>query len=158
MVTKPAKFVLVLVGLTVASIALSRGFVVLSGMADHFMPHGQCVMWRKDLLSLFVVGNVLVALAYFAIPIYLGLMLRNDSEYLFSTKIMAGFAVFIFFCGMTHVFQVVTVWIPMYWSSTLMDLATGIVSLVVASQLRNFVTMLKRIAAIQREYEAIRGR
>lgn len=147
-----------MVGLAILGLVLTRVLVILSGISDHFMPHGVCVEWRKDLLAIHIIGNAIVAFSYFAIPVYLGLMLRNNSEYLFDKKIVAGFAVFIFFCGMTHVFQIITVWFPAYWSRSLMDLSTGIVSLFVLSQLRGFVVMLNRIAGLQREYEELRGR
>lgn len=155
--THPLRFASLLVLITVLALVVTRGIVVLSGAAHHFMPHGQCVMWRWDLLGLFIVGNLLIAFAYFAIPMYLGLMLKTDSQYLFDKKIVAGFVVFIFFCGVTHLLKVVTVWFPYYWSTSLMDLATGVVSVAVLTQLRGFVKKLHRIAELQKEYDLLRS-
>ena len=33
-----------------------------------FMPHGMCYQWRPDILTLHIVADSLIALAYFSIP------------------------------------------------------------------------------------------
>jgi len=33
-----------------------------------FMPHGMCYLWRPGILSLHVVSDALITLAYFSIP------------------------------------------------------------------------------------------
>ncbi len=37
--------------------------------ADGFLPHGYCLLWRPDILALHAVSDVLIAAAYFSIPL-----------------------------------------------------------------------------------------
>jgi hypothetical protein len=42
-----------------------------------FMPHGYCYLWRPDLISLHVVSDSLIALAYLSIPVTLAYFIRK---------------------------------------------------------------------------------
>lgn len=154
------RFVVLAVCGAVVILAAVRMFVHFThtGMMMEFMPHGQCVEWRMDLLGLFIASNAVIALAYFAIPSMLVVLLHKSPQLLFDTKIVAGFAVFILFCGITHVFKLITVWWPIYWTSTAMDCLTAVVSIWVAAQLGEFANGLRRIANLQREYDVLRAR
>ena len=68
---------------------------------DEFMPHGMCYMWRKDILILNVVSDILIALAYFSIPIFLYYFFRHRPNMPFRGVILM-FSLFIFSCGITH--------------------------------------------------------
>jgi len=98
---------------------------------ENFMPHGMCLQWNPALLSLFVVGNLLVALAYFSIPVALGLLVQQRKD--LSFKWMYGlFGGFIVACGLSHVLKIWTIWHANYWVEAGVDLATGIISVITA--------------------------
>ena len=91
------------------------------------MPHGQCLLWRPDLLFLHVGGDVLTVGAYFAIPPAF-LILRRHRRDLALDKIMLLFAAFIFLCGVTHLLGMINIWHGYYFVEGLTKLSTGLVS------------------------------
>jgi len=95
--------------------------------SDGFMPHGGCYLWKEQLIWLHVLANGAIALAYFSIPITLIYFIRNKDELSFNW--MYGmFAAFILFCGITHVFDIITIWVPLYWTEGWLAAVTGLVS------------------------------
>ena len=92
-----------------------------------FMPHGQCFLWEKKLLSLHVISDALTAVSYYAIPIILitFVLKRKDAPF---PKLIWMFGAFIIACGTTHVMAVWTMWNPDYWIEGWIKLATGVVS------------------------------
>ena len=96
-----------------------------------FMPHGTCLLWRHDLVAVHALGDGLIALAYFSIPVALVVFARRrtDLEY----KWLFGlFAAFILACGATHLLGVVTLWQPIYGVQGVVKLATAFISLATA--------------------------
>lgn len=86
---------------------------------DVFPPHAVCWLWRWDIILTHFVGDVLTALAYYAIPLTLYYLTR---KYVFDRRlklILWMYATFIFLCGTTHVFDVVMIW---YINETLLVL------------------------------------
>ena len=96
-----------------------------------FMPHGACLLWRFDLVAAHALGDGLIALAYFSIPIALVNFARRraDLEYRW---LFGLFAAFILACGATHLIGVVTLWEPVYGIEAVVKLATAFVSLATA--------------------------
>jgi len=94
-------------------------------------PHGYCFMWLPEIVWLHVVANVLIALAYFSIPIALWLFARKRPDVPFN-KVFVLFASFITLCGLTHVFGIIVLWIPAYGIEGLVMLMTGLVSVATA--------------------------
>jgi two-component sensor histidine kinase len=96
-----------------------------------FMPHGTCLLWRPDLVAAHVLGDGLIALAYFSIPAALVIFTRRraDLEYRW---LFILFAAFILACGATHLIGVVTLWEPIYGIQAVVKLATAFVSLATA--------------------------
>ena len=45
-----------------------------------FMPHGMCFQWRPDILTLHVIADSLIALAYFSIPFTLLYFVRRRKD------------------------------------------------------------------------------
>jgi signal transduction histidine kinase len=101
---------------------------------DEFMPHGMCYMWRKDILLLNVVSDVLIALAYFSIPIFLYYFFRHRPNMPFRGVILM-FSLFIFSCGITHLLGVWTVWNGNYGVQGLGKAVTASVSIATALML-----------------------
>lgn len=77
------------------------------------IPHGYCIAWEPRLLWTMVIGNGLVALAYFTIPLALYRFLRLQNGLPFGWMFLL-FSAFIFFCGVTHVVNIVNLWYPLY--------------------------------------------
>jgi signal transduction histidine kinase/ActR/RegA family two-component response regulator len=76
-------------------------------------PHGLCLLWRPELISLHVISDSLIALAYFSIPIALATFVSRRPDVEFGWVFWA-FAIFIMACGTTHVFGIWTLWYPDY--------------------------------------------
>ncbi|MFP5274929.1 response regulator [Coleofasciculus sp.] len=92
-----------------------------------YIPHGHCYLWQTNLVSLHVISDALIALAYFSIPITL-LYFVNQRQDIPFPKVFFLFGAFIIACGMTHLMGVWTLWFPHYWISGLIKAFTALVS------------------------------
>lgn len=81
---------------------------------ERFMPHGHCYLWTPGLVWLQVVANTLIGSAYFVISAVLWYLVRRIEDVPFRWMYVC-FGVFIITCGMTHYFDVLTIWRPVYW-------------------------------------------
>src|SRR5437762_13543096 len=81
-----------------------------------FMPHGMCYLWQPGILSLHVISDALITLAYFSIPFTLLYFVRKRGDLQFHWMFVC-FAVFIVACGTTHALEIWTIWNPDYWIS-----------------------------------------
>jgi hypothetical protein len=102
-------------------------------VANFLAPHAICLSAEPLLISLLVAFNLGIAIAYFIIPIAMLVYFR-----LRPMMLTYLFAAFIFGCGLTHVMQVLTMYIggETYW---LEAIACGIT--VVASSATAIVLM-----------------
>jgi len=94
---------------------------------DGFMPHGHCYFWNPELVSLHVISDSLIALAYFSIPVTLLHFLRKKRDLPFNWIFLA-FGVFILACGTTHVVEIWNVWNASYWLAGAIKAITAIAS------------------------------
>ncbi|MEQ9548012.1 MAG: response regulator [Coleofasciculus sp. G3-WIS-01] len=92
-----------------------------------YIPHGHCYLWQTNLVSLHVISDALIALAYFSIPITL-LYFVNQRQDIPFPKVFFLFGAFIIACGTTHIMGVWTLWFPHYWISGLIKAFTALVS------------------------------
>jgi len=98
---------------------------------DGFLPHGFCLTGDDRVIALNVVSDLGIALAYFSIPVFLIiLVLRRRDLTLPATFLL--FSAFILLCGLSHVVEVVTYWVPIYVLDGLIKAATALVSLATA--------------------------
>ncbi|MDX2153882.1 MAG: PAS domain S-box protein [Bryobacteraceae bacterium] len=95
--------------------------------ASDFMPHGFCMMWRPEVVWLHVISDALIVLAYYSIPVILFYFVRKRSDIVFS-RVFYMFGGFIFFCGTTHLLEIVTLWSGAYRLEGLVKLLTGLIS------------------------------
>ncbi len=102
--------------------------------SDFFVPHGHCYLWQTNLVSLHVLSDGLIALAYYSIPITLFYLVRHRRDLPFEWVFLL-FAAFIVACGTTHVLEIWTLWYPTYWISGLVKAFTALVSVITATQL-----------------------
>ena len=101
---------------------------------SYYIPHGHCYLWQTPLVSLFVVSDALIAIAYFSIPVMLIYFVRKRGDLPFS-KIFVMFGAFIVLCGIGHLLDILTLWYPAYWVSGLERAMTALVSCYTALQL-----------------------
>lgn len=96
-----------------------------------FTPHGFCLFWDPDLITLEIVGNAAVALAYFAIPLQIALVAIHANLPI-PRWVLWLFTWFILLCGISHVLNIVTLFRPLYWLEAIEVAVTGFVSLATA--------------------------
>jgi PAS domain S-box-containing protein len=92
-----------------------------------FMPHGHCYFWTPEIVWPIAVSNAIIAMAYFAIPVALIYIYnkRGDFKYVWMAVI---FAIFIFGCGLTHVFDIINIWQPYYRFDAVVRVITAVAS------------------------------
>jgi len=96
-----------------------------------FIPHGHCYLWQTQLVWLHVASDSIIALAYFSIPITLVYFISKRQDLPFDW-IFAMFGAFIVACGITHIFELWTLWHPTYWLSGTMKAITALISFATA--------------------------
>lgn len=108
-----------------------------------FLPHGYCLVWDPALVTMHVSADVLIALAYFSIPIAIQHFLSRkvDIEYRWVGYLFSGF---ILWCGITHVVGTATLWYPYYGLEGIVKAITAVVSVVTAALV--WVVMPKALA------------
>jgi len=94
-------------------------------------PHGICLLWRPELIWTHAVSDLLIGLAYFSIPLVLGVFLYHRRDVRFSWAVWM-FVGFILLCGVTHFMMIVTLWTPVYGIEALIKAATATISVVTA--------------------------
>ncbi|NET27577.1 PAS domain S-box protein [Okeania sp. SIO1I7] len=100
-----------------------------------YIPHGHCYLWNPSLVSLHLISDILIAVAYFSIPLMLVYFIQQRQDLPFPS-IFWLFSAFIVSCGTTHVLDVWTLWHPTYWFSGILKAITAIISLFTAFELR----------------------
>lgn len=92
-----------------------------------FIPHGHCYLWKPELVSLHIVSDALIAIAYYSIPLTLVYFVRKRQDLPFDW-IFLLFGAFIIACGTTHIFEIWTLWHPDYWLSGFIKAITALIS------------------------------
>lgn len=97
------------------------------GLNGDLTPHGYCLLWDPALVWTHVGADLLIAGAYFSIPIALVRIVRARSDIMFSW-IFWLFALFITACGMTHLVSVYNLWFSAYELEAVIKVITAIAS------------------------------
>ena len=95
------------------------------------MPHGFCYTWDPYVVWLNGVSDILIALAYYTIPLTLVYFVRRRRDLAFHWMFLC-FALFIVACGTTHVIELWTIWHPVYWLAGVIKALTAAVSITTA--------------------------
>jgi two-component system sensor histidine kinase/response regulator len=114
-----------------------------------YIPHGHCYLWQTPLVSLHLVSDALIAVAYFSIPAMLLYFIHQRQDIPFS-KVFILFSAFIICCGIGHVLDIWTLWYPHYWLSGIEQAITALVSCYTALQLS---TLLPEFLALRSPQE-----
>jgi signal transduction histidine kinase len=96
-----------------------------------FSPHGICLLWEPELIWLHVASDAVIATAYFSIPFALAIIVSKRRDFQFGW-IGWSFAAFIMACGLTHIFSIITLWVPIYGLEGIVKAITAIGSIVTA--------------------------
>jgi len=115
-----------------------------------FMPHGYCITWRPEVLWSMVGADAVIATAYFSIPLAIVSFLRKrpdavDSGMNWVPRLFSGF---IFWCGLTHVMDIWTIWQPDYGAQALVKVVTAGISLVTAVGLWPLIPRALKIPSV----------
>ncbi|AUC61469.1 two component signal transduction system histidine kinase [Cyanobacterium sp. HL-69] len=105
-----------------------------------YVPHGHCYLWQPELVSFHVMADLLIAIAYFSIPITLLYFVQKREDVPFS-RIFILFSLFIVSCGITHLVAIVTLWYPLYWLSGIIKIFCAIISLLTAFELSSVIPL-----------------
>ena len=105
-------------------------------MYSSLMPHAVC--WRQDpqLIWTMAITNAITFLSYFCICITLFYLARKTNRVIVRDWVffLVGFALFIVACGSTHLLEVITTWIPIFWVDAWTNIITAVLSGYVAIQ------------------------
>ena len=126
---------------------------VLGFLANpNFMPHGYCFLWQPDILWTHVLSDLFIALAYYAIPIILGIVLYKRRQNIPFVEIVVLFVAFIFLCGTTHLMRIYVTWYPAYGPEGWLKALTALVSVATAIVLIPKLPHLITLPGIQQAY------
>jgi len=113
-------------------------------MTGNYMAHGFCFMWDQRLVWLHVLSDVLTGIAYISIPLAMGYFILKRRDLPFPL-LFGIFALFIFACGLTHLFAAYTVYMPLYWQEGYVKAFTALVSIIAAAM---FIPMIPKALAM----------
>lgn len=104
---------------------------IISFFSGDYMPHGMCYAWEPSIMWLSIASDLLIASSYFSIPIAIIIYVkkRQVNNY---RHIYILFAAFIFFCGVTHLFSILTIFKGYYGAQAILKALTALVSFVTA--------------------------
>ena len=100
---------------------------MLNLIESHFIPHGFCIKWSSDLLTFYVISDALIFFSYSYIGIGLILFASKHTELTWN-MVLWLFALFILACGVTHLMDIVTFWVPFYWLDAILNGITALIS------------------------------
>jgi two-component system, cell cycle sensor histidine kinase and response regulator CckA len=132
-------------------------------LSADFLPHWYCFAGNARLLWTTVIADLLIGLSYVAISATLAWLVRRAGRDLPYSAFFWAFGLFIVSCGVTHFFEIITVWKPVYWLSAAAkivtaaaSLGTAVVLLIAADDIVDFVRTARE-AASQRGNERFRA-
>ena len=132
----------------VGSVLIALTLIVANpGATDRYLPHGVCYAWQPSLIRLHLVSDVLIGLAYLAIPIALVHFIRARSDLPFNWMFLL-FGLFIVACGATHWMEVWTLWNPNYWFAGSVKAVTAAASVPTAVLLFMLIPQAVRLPSI----------
>ncbi len=105
-------------------------------MTPSLMPHAVCWSQDQQLIWTMVITNGITFLSYFSICATLFYLARKTNgaikrDWAF---FLIGFGLFIVACGSTHLLEVITTWIPVFWVDAWTNIITAGLSAYVAVQ------------------------
>jgi signal transduction histidine kinase/CheY-like chemotaxis protein len=118
-----------------------------------FSPHGICLLWEPELIWLHVFSDAVIATSYFSIPFALAIIVSKRRDFQFGWVAWA-FATFILACGLTHIFSIYTLWVPIYGIEGIVKAITAAASIVTAVMLWPLIPKVLAIPTEEQPREA----
>lgn len=119
-------------------------------------PHAQCLLYTPALIAAYTVSDLMTGLSYMVISLFLLIFVHRARHDIPFNWIFLAFGGFIFFCGLTHFFDVITLWTPVYWSSVGIRALTAISSVMTALALPPLLPRVLRVIEDARASDARR--
>lgn len=113
-----------------------------------FVPRWSCGDWSQPLGWLHIVSDLLIFLAYFAIPIALAVVMIRRRDLPFGALI-ALFVAFILACGTTHLIEAIIFYRPIYRVAGVAKAVTAVVSVATAVVLIRALPSLLALPGLQ---------
>ncbi len=104
-------------------------------VANGFIPHGHCYLWKPALVWLHLSSDTLIGLAYVSISATLAYLVYKARQEIPYHWMFLAFGLFIIACGATHFMEVWTLWTPVYWLAGEVKLITAVASVTTAIML-----------------------
>lgn len=123
---------------------------------ESYMPHGHCILWNPVLLWTMVISNTAIFSAYMALSYNLAKMVRATKHEISAANytVILLFSSFIFFCGLTHLMNVITMWLPIWWMDAGLQALTAAVSMAAAIVFPTFLrTRLREYRSVSDEFD-----
>ncbi|HSZ87074.1 MAG TPA: hypothetical protein VK787_13670, partial [Puia sp.] len=96
--------------------------------AENWPARWSCGKWSGFHGWLYILSDIAIWGAYFAIPIIIIIFIKNRKEKLPFKKVFWAFILFILACGTTHFVDAIMFWYPAYRLSAFLLLGTAIIS------------------------------
>ncbi|AOT08149.1 PAS domain-containing sensor histidine kinase [Pseudoalteromonas luteoviolacea] len=119
-----------------------------------YMPHGHCYLWQEHILFTHVISDIIIATAYFSIPIGLLVFIRLRPD-IVNKSVFILFSLFILCCGITHLMGIWTIWQGVYGLHGITKAATAFVSIATAIYLFRLLPMVREIPSIS-QYQGVK--
>ncbi|MFK7926239.1 MAG: ATP-binding protein [Bacteroidia bacterium] len=111
---------------------------------EGFVSQGQSYLWSPEVFWPQLIGDLLTAIAYFIIPIGIYFFLQRRPN-IKERRLFLLFGAFILACGITHLIDIITIWVPIYHLSAIIKLITGIISMITAITLIRILPQLIKL-------------
>ncbi|MEM7771091.1 MAG: ATP-binding protein [Cyanobacteria bacterium P01_A01_bin.37] len=105
---------------------------------NSFIPHGSCYLWNARLIGLHATSDLLIALAYYSIPVMLFSFICKRRDLPFR-RVFVLFGFFILFCGAGHLLEAWSTWHSVYWAMGIIKVLTAVTSIVTAIELYSVI-------------------
>lgn len=131
----------IVAGTAIVLLALLIFVIWISGgqfLQGIYMAHGYCYKWTMSLVAMHGISDLVVFISYSVLSYYLFKILNAIRVYDTNSRVaFLGFICFIAFCGIGHLFDVVSIWYSVYWLSGYVKISTAAVSAAVAVWMSN---------------------
>jgi signal transduction histidine kinase/CheY-like chemotaxis protein len=132
---------------------MMSSFLERLGDSSTLSPHGICLLWEPELIWLHVLSDAVIAASYFSIPFALAIIVSKRRDFQFGWVAWA-FATFILACGLTHIFSIYTLWVPIYGIEGIVKAITAAASIVTAVMLWPLIPKVLAIPSAEQLHEA----
>ncbi|MGI4803300.1 MAG: sensor histidine kinase [Janthinobacterium lividum] len=122
-------------------------FSKLFNTAD-FPARWHCGNWTDFHGWLYILSDITIATAYFAIPFFLIRLLIKRKDIPLNGVVIL-FLAFVFLCGLTHLIDAIIFWWPAYRLSAVLRFATAIVSVIAVYGLNQAFPMLLGLRSVR---------